>query len=434
MKASDNFKIDQAWWKKNKPITLKTTGLGAVMKKYQDLKAKIGELANKGKYSGEFDGKVTPFEMAAAILDKELPVAVAKAKSMCKPLIHKDTMTVLDKHKAAIGIEQNALQQLESNFNNTYKATYYTPVFNRATQIEQALKVEKGLAETMFKEVEAAHGVISKRLDYLRGLEKIGTLTPLDVQQATTDVKADVALVAKNCTELAKKRKSAETDQLAAAKMDGEIKGVLSFRDQDAVRVILNNIAKLKNYILDFHTRSEMYQSGVTSSFNEFKTALTGVQTKASKQMKELKTLQDTMTGNEFSTRKLENAFTNILPGLPKMIQAIKKAPDKASIETPAEVNVPPDRWVAQLTAWESLAKKASEKCDAIYKQSDEIMKKVLAKIDKAVLEDKDAIPIIQDIKSKLGGIDEYRKRCVGDYQRFTQTLKSVTTELGKKA
>lgn len=433
LKASDNFQINQAWWKKEKPLTLKTTGLGAVMKKYQDAKGKITVLSTKGKYSGDFAGPVSPFEAAAAILEKELPAAVTKAKSMCGKLLHKDCITVLDKAKAAISQEKIVLQQLETNFDNTYKATYFTPKMNQATQLETGLTNALDAAEKLSKKAEESSKIILKRFQYLKTLEKAGTLQELDIQQAKVDVKGDMASVKTICDQLDQMVKSAEVDEKAAGKIDGEIKGVLSFRDQDLVRKKLNAVASLKNYILDVSKRTAMLQASVLTNVNEFKAGVTGNKTPAVKQLATLKELQKTMTGNEGATRKLENAFTNILIGVPKMIRAVKEAPDRASIKIPDGVNVPVDKWLAQVKEWQDLAKKHLTKCEAILKQSDEIYLAVTSKIDKAVLDGNEGTPIHEDIKAKKGGIKTYVEKCDSDEASFGRYHVSLTSEFNKK-
>jgi hypothetical protein len=433
MKASDNFQINQAWWKKEKPVTLKTTGLGAVMKKYQDAKGKITTLASKGKYSGEFAGSVTPFEAAEAILDNEIPKAVDKAKGMCSKTFHKDTITVLDKYKAAITLEKNALQQLETAFNNTYKQTHYTPLMNQATQVETGLKTALQNAEKLSKEADASAKIILKRFAYLKGLEKNGMMAQIDIDQAKADVKGDVAKVQQIVTDLEKMLKSAENDESTAQKLNGKMTNVLSFRDQDLLRKKLNSIASLKNYVLEVTKKTTMTQTSVLTNMREFKAQLSGKQTSVPKQIVLLTELQKSMTGNEFATRKLENAFTNILPGLPKMIKAVKEAKDRASIVIPPEVNVPVDKWLAQVQEWHALAKTHADKCAQILKDSKDTMEKVFAKVEKAVQDGKDGKPLVEDIKSKYSGIEKYKGICDQDVQQFDQKLKLLQTEFSKK-
>jgi hypothetical protein len=434
MKASDSFKIDQAWWKKNKPINLKTTGLGAVMKKYQDAKAKIQELAQEGKYTNEFNGPLTPFEAAEKILKKEIPDAVAKAKGMCNPAkLFKDTITVLDKYKNAISAERGLLVSMQLNFNRAYKKTHFDPMAKTATDIVKKLTQEKVDAQALYKETETAFKRIVQKLADINTLKKKNALGQDDINEATNDIKADVDKVTANCNTLVNMKNSAEEDNSAATRMNNRMPGVLSFRDQDVIRGHLNKITQLKNFILDYSTRSAMFKTGATSSVNQLKAAITDTQTKASRQLKELKALQTTMTGNEGSTRKLENAFTNILQQLPKMLKAVRDAPDVASIVIPAGTSVPVNKWKGQAQAWLTAADTALRKATKILAQSQDVKEKVFAKIDQGVLESEAAKPIVKDIEAKLGGIETYQKLCDADFKRFQQFQESLKTELGNK-
>lgn len=434
MKASDNFKIDQAWWNKEKPLTLKSTGLGATMKKYQDAKAKIQTLASKGVYSGEFDAATTPFDVATLILDKEIPVAVAKAKGMCSKLLHKETIAVLDKFKTAVSAEKGLLQTLEDNFNKTYKAKHFDPAQLKASTVEKNLVAEKDTAQALYKETELAFKKISNQVIYLKSLEKQGKLREEDVLTAAKECKDDSAKVKKNCETLAKMVASAEGDISTVDKLFKGGKGVLSFRDQDTIKTHLNSVMKYKNLILDYSSRANMFQTGAESSFNEFKAALTGAKTATSTHLKELALLQKTMLGNEGVTRKLENQFTNLILLPSKMINAVKTAKDRASIVVPPGVDVPVDKWESRLNEWIAAAEQAIKKTSKLLAQSKEIKDKILGKIDPSIKDSDQAKPIIADIEMKYGGIETYNKNCYSDLKTFQDKLNTLKSELSKKA
>lgn len=433
MKASDNFKIDQAWWKKNKPLTLKTTGLGAVMKQYQDAKVKIQELAKKGAFSGEFNSSVTPFDAARKVLEKNIPVAVAKAKGMCNKTLHKDTIVVLDKYKSAVSAEGGVLTSMEDNFNKTYKAKHFDPMRLQAEQIETKMTQDKETAQGIYKDTEAAFKRVGSQLTYLKSLEKQKKLREEDVLAAAKDSKDDMTKIKKNCEALVKMVSSGENDVKTVDRLLKSSAGILSFRDQDVIKNHLNSVMKYKNLILDYSSRAAMFQTGALSSLNEFKSALTGAQTSAAQHLKELAALQATMTGNEGATRKLENTFTNLILLPSKMIAAVKKAPDRGSIEVPAGVDVPVAKWESRIREWIETANLAIKKTTKILDQSKEMKDKVFAKIDKSILESDQAKPIVKDIEAKLGGIETYQKNCHSDLKTLQDKLNLLTSELAKK-
>lgn len=120
IKAGDVFKIDQAWWKKNKPTTLKSTGLGKVISTYQAHKIAAIAMAKAGHYDN-IDENASPLDLAMDSITNKLPAAVTKAQNDCNKTLHKDAYDCLKAAKSVLAAEAKVIAKLQDDFNRRYK-------------------------------------------------------------------------------------------------------------------------------------------------------------------------------------------------------------------------------------------------------------------------------------------------------------------------
>ena len=120
MKATDTPKIDQAWWNKNKPGTLKSTGLGKAMARYQDDKAEAKKLAAKEPM--DYGSALAGYTTAEASF-QELSSSARKALAACNKTLHADCIVVLNKLiKSVLPAENTALGAAKQSFIDDAKA------------------------------------------------------------------------------------------------------------------------------------------------------------------------------------------------------------------------------------------------------------------------------------------------------------------------
>lgn len=104
MKDSDVPELAYAWWKKNQPATLPSTGLGDALKAYEAARAKaVPARAPEG-----VDAALDAYDAALAAQD-DLTPAVAKAKAKCNKVLHATCLRVLGKYDGVIENERTAL-------------------------------------------------------------------------------------------------------------------------------------------------------------------------------------------------------------------------------------------------------------------------------------------------------------------------------------
>jgi hypothetical protein len=92
MKKGDSLKLDSAWWAKNKPPTLPSTGLGAALKEYE--KYRMTAFPAKVK-----DKDYRQAIAALAALEK-VEVARRKGIALCGTVLYYDTKAALQKNAA----------------------------------------------------------------------------------------------------------------------------------------------------------------------------------------------------------------------------------------------------------------------------------------------------------------------------------------------
>ncbi|MBW4091304.1 MAG: hypothetical protein HIU82_09370 [Proteobacteria bacterium] len=105
MKDSDVPELAYAWWKKNQPVTLPSTGLGEALKAYEAARA----TAKPTKDVKAVDDCVAAYDTALSAL-ADLTPAVTKAQAKCNKVLHATCLRVLGKYPGVITKERTALE------------------------------------------------------------------------------------------------------------------------------------------------------------------------------------------------------------------------------------------------------------------------------------------------------------------------------------
>jgi len=151
-KSSDVFKLDQAWWKKHKPLTVKSTGLGATINTYLAAKKAAVDFSKKGTWEGT-EQKDDPLKGAMDILTITLPAAVLKAEKACSK--HSDAVTYLRTAKNVLKAEHTALTKLQSDFAKRYGKVRGDLVMPAVLAVHENNIFKQG-AHTLYKDAETA--------------------------------------------------------------------------------------------------------------------------------------------------------------------------------------------------------------------------------------------------------------------------------------
>lgn len=187
MKKGEKPKLDQAWWKKNKAKTLKSTGFGEAIKEYTDLKATLAK-------GGLYERTYANFAKADSAL-KNVEVVRKKAIGMCGKL-HDETKDGLVAYDAVIKAEAAVLSSLKKDYDkfvdkfattkrNGFRemparetdwkemkkkvdATVKTGNASLTSEDKKAIKMSLDLALSVKKEVEALVAQTIKSCDLYR--------------------------------------------------------------------------------------------------------------------------------------------------------------------------------------------------------------------------------------------------------------------------
>jgi hypothetical protein len=97
MKANVTPELDSKWWSKNKPKTLKKTGLGAALGKYEVARNTFEKCARSG--SGDINKS---FMEAKTILGGEVSKCVGVGIKEANSMLHAETISALQKYKSSV--------------------------------------------------------------------------------------------------------------------------------------------------------------------------------------------------------------------------------------------------------------------------------------------------------------------------------------------
>lgn len=161
MKAGATPELGQKWWSKNKPRSLKSTGLGGVLGSYEKAYKELEKALKSNDWT-----KIQPaLDEVDNYTGKLIPAAVKKAEGMCDKKKHKETLDALGKYPKVI--QQQAIKT----------AVLIKPV---RTKIEGGFKNESkrigGIAESGLKEAnklqDDARKIIGEMDKLVRSIQK----------------------------------------------------------------------------------------------------------------------------------------------------------------------------------------------------------------------------------------------------------------------
>jgi len=103
--------LSQKWWSTNKAKTLKSTGLGALLGKYETIWKEC---------QGPPHRSLKKFAEAETAL-KAVEAGVAKAKSMCNAILHKETLGALDGYRPLIAKAKGQIESSKRDYEKIIK-------------------------------------------------------------------------------------------------------------------------------------------------------------------------------------------------------------------------------------------------------------------------------------------------------------------------
>lgn len=109
MKANVTPELSSSWWKKNKPLTLKKTGLGAALKKYEKSVGEFEKFVKKSSAAFESHHAFMQCKTDLAEVEKCVDAGIKAANQT----LHKETIAALKKYKSSvIPDEKNRLDKM----------------------------------------------------------------------------------------------------------------------------------------------------------------------------------------------------------------------------------------------------------------------------------------------------------------------------------
>jgi hypothetical protein len=419
MKATDEFKFSQEWWKKNKPLTLKSTGLGEVLKKYDGLTATIDKMIAGSNYQG-VDPAKDPFDAAVAMVKKDIDKAVENALKDCNKTLHKDCIAVLEKYSTTAQKEAARILRTKANFESVY-AKYVKDMGELAQVKFDHISAEKDRGHKLLKTSESDAQQIQTVVDKVVQSQKAGKGTPKILG-------ALIRLAEKHLHDM-------ETHLDDLKNLSTDIAKVFSAMGSPLITDEMLNPDKEKRIVLE--NKAQLMRNNITEYVNKVQTLLRG----AENNVKDLKSIQDktpvslesmqaradnaadAINELQEDARRHSNVFTGWLLNLRSMQKARAAATNGKTIEEAAKENAivtAPGDWKARATEWAVEGAKIKKKVGKLLPQA----KTLFDQLEERVPQDMRTDPIIKEkweemqaaidkITDYIGNIDTWQGQVI---------------------
>lgn len=430
MKASDPFKFEKKWWSKNKPLTLKSTGLGAILGEYDEAKKECDTMVQTGTYKGNLDKKQLPFDDAIALLKGKVTTTAKKAKNDCNKTLHKDTIAVLDKFEAACKKEIQEIEGLRNDFDHKYNG-YFTNLKNKAEE-------HHGEAEQSAKKVEELVGLMEMAGSEL---EKIDHAVALGVQQGRPKTHPSMVKAVQQ-GELRYKKLTEYDKEIAAelvecntaksniAKCDRM--NDLTVKDRAKIQDLMNDVTEFRNDIMQMQNAVKAVVGAGKADLESLKNRLDGKGLSMETVIERLTLAEATLKGYSEDSRRYDNNITGPTGIADRMGQALaEKSKGDEAVEAAAKklvIPYPQDEWKARVRQFLLVAKDMAVKNKVL-------LKKAQGVFDKAAGQLTDGQRQSDNIKGPIDKMTEYIKAITayeGTLAAHTEMLVKAVTKVVK--
>jgi len=161
MKANVTPELSSVWWKKNKPVTMKKTGLGAALKKYEKTVAEFDKMVKRASPAFETHTTFMQCKTELAQVEKCVDAGIKAANKT----LHKETIAALQKYKASV--IPNEKKRLDKAFDVVKKAS--------ESEVKQAFDAyTKGIALYKTVALDSAKMVLASRKESANVQECLG--------------------------------------------------------------------------------------------------------------------------------------------------------------------------------------------------------------------------------------------------------------------
>lgn len=407
-KGSEKLKIDQKWWSKNKPVTLKSTGLGAAMKEYATARTAAEKFSAKGEYATQVEREKSPIAVAREKL-AEVMKTVTKAKSMCNKTLHKETIKVLSTGGDMEKAEAKDLTNLESTFNSTYQKNVIVPLDTQLKSATSDYTKLKSDAHACLKKAETDLSWVSGMVKYSQTVKKDDPTNVGEFKKILSESTAKVKEIQKTKAILDKLHKTSETNINA-------VKAVINDRrigneEQKYFIPLVNKVNELRNAVTMYQNKVSLMTATAESQLEEITATLSGKPTLDKTHKATIEKVAAALKGWGEDARRQNNNLTPWQAQVRQYLAAKQRARGGKTIEEVAQemsIGEPPDTWKKIADGFVTDAPRFIKKTDKMLLQAEELKAKTIAKIPSAVLGDPGMKTHLKDIDNRITEIREY--------------------------
>lgn len=415
IKKGEAFRIDQAWWKKGKPLTLKSTGLGKVMAEYQTNKAAAVKMAKAGHYD-RIPDDANPLDLAEGILKTKLPTSVAKALKDCNSVLHKDVIECLRTAKKAIDAELKAVAQLRSGFNRLYQKKR-AEMLNPARSVAAENTEAKGLAHEAYKNAESQ----LKELGDVA--KKAARLSPEKAREAASDASMTVMSITSLQETIAEMAQAADTDfrKISGLVNDREM---LTPTDSRELIKLVDTAQVARNAINTYRDKSALFITTAQTHLAAIEKVLParGAPT-AQDLLPRVKKLDANLT--ELCSRGRE--FNNTVVAFIQNLRLMSNKPDQAS----KMMRMPATEFPEYAQKAETDGPKFLDKIAKLKKQCDGMTKTVLHSVPKPLRSDPLLKNLISNIDRSIQNLKDLDEGGAMKKDEMNQLIKKIYVQAG---